>query len=116
MPKDLVTNKSVIQIKNQDIFGKKDFKATNVANMENMKLFMAANWLRTLRKSSIESAAILGTIFGYKIQPKLYFRRISTYLMQLKGKKYSYTTYKPISLVVMVWNRTSMVIKTENYH
>lgn len=44
MPKDLVTNKSVIQIKNQDIFGKKDFKATNVANMENMKLFMAANW------------------------------------------------------------------------
>ena len=44
MPKDLVTNKSVIQTKNQDIFGKKDFKATNVANMENMKLFMAANW------------------------------------------------------------------------
>ena len=34
--------------------------------------FMAANWLRTLRKSSIESAAILGTIFGYKIQPKLH--------------------------------------------
>ena len=47
------------------------------------------------------------------MQPKLYFRRILTYLMQLKGKKYSYTTYKPISLVVMVWNRTSMVIKTE---
>ena len=34
--------------------------------------FMAANMLRTLRKSSIESAAILGTIFGYKIQPKLH--------------------------------------------
>ena len=34
--------------------------------------FMAANWLRTLRKLSIESAAILGTIFGYKIQPKLH--------------------------------------------
>jgi len=34
--------------------------------------FMAENWLRTLRKSSIESAAILGTIFGYKIQPKLH--------------------------------------------
>ena len=34
--------------------------------------FMAPNWLRTLRKSSIESAAILGTIFGYKIQPKLH--------------------------------------------
>ena len=47
------------------------------------------------------------------MQPKFYFRRILTYLMQLKGKKYSYTTYKPISLVVMVVNRTSMVIKTE---
>ena len=34
--------------------------------------FMAANWLRILRKSSIEPAAILGTIFGYKIQPKLH--------------------------------------------
>ena len=44
IPKDLVTNKSVIQIKNPDTFGKKDFKAINVANMVNMKLFMVANW------------------------------------------------------------------------
>ena len=50
------------------------------------------------------------------MQPKLYFRRILTYLMQLKGNNYSYTTYNPINLVVMMWNRTSMVIKTENYH
>ena len=47
------------------------------------------------------------------MQPNLYFSRILTYLMQLKGNDYRYTTYNPINLVVMMWNRTSMVIKTE---
>ena len=44
------------------------FKSYDIAWQKSM----AENRVRTLRKSSIESAAILGTIFGYKIQPKLH--------------------------------------------
>ena len=64
------------------------------------------------QKVSVKSKNVI-QVAVKEMQPKLYFRRILTYLMQLKGIKYSYMTYKPISLVVMVWNRTSMVIKTE---